>query len=158
MSMDINTPKSLPSHFRSSPPHTSDSTTNSTPSLKSVDISSDEAINPIHIAPALGELNSAPSFRRARELYKYFHPLTFSSKTPQNDTFDALLSSQAQLVAGRLGGKCLINLLDSLRQYVVAEAVGSPSRTPERPSARVSELEAVNWVDVRLSRMLTRQR
>lgn len=72
--------------------------------------------------PSRPNLNDVTPQRRARELYQYFHPMAFEDALEIDDASDRLLTSQAQLVALRLGGKVLINFLDNARQYIVAEA------------------------------------
>lgn len=108
---------------------------------------------PPNSQPQAANSNAVSSNRRARELYKYFHPHDFETSLQHDKTADLLLTSQAQLVALKLGGKCLINFLDDSKQYVVAEANGQSSLGTRRGSAeslRLEEqLEEVQWINCR---------
>lgn len=97
--------------------------------------------------------NDVSTKRRARELYKYFHPQEFETALKDDRTADLLLTSQAQLIALKLGGKCLINFLDSSKQFIVAEANGPSSLLAMPGSAEGSvleeQLQEVQWVNCR---------
>lgn len=93
------------------------------------------------------------SLQRARELYKYFHPHEFETSLQDDKTADLLLTSQAQLIATRLGGKCLITFLDNSKGYIVAEADGPSSLGADAgpvETFRLGELfEGVHWTSCR---------